>query len=134
MSKSEVSPTEEEVPFDDLAAASYYAVTEGVDASQVNKLLEVLESTKSVKSLLLFLVRQVSRRGWGRGTSARYLFQVLRDLEGKKSIEDVRRILGLFKWLYEAGRERGRYFPRMDPGMPAKEGFFYEYLERCLSR
>ena len=63
---------EESLPIDDLALAAYYACIEGVDVRQVNKLLEVLESTKDIKTLLLFLVRQVGRGSWKGRISVSY--------------------------------------------------------------
>ena len=116
---------------DELAAAAYEAVrVDELSPAQVNKMLEVYESTRDVNLLLAFMARQAARRAWGRGTSARRLYGVLRGMVGSAKVEDVRRVLGIFKWLFEAGKGRG--LPRMDPGQPARKGFFSEYLEACL--
>lgn len=123
-------PTLNEV-LDELAAAAYDAVVrDGLPPAQVNKMLEVFESTRDVSLLLAFMARQTARGEWGRGVSAKRLYGVLKGMMDGASVEDVRRVLGVFKWLFEAGRRRS--LPRMDPGQPARKGFFLEYLEACL--
>ena len=115
--------------FDELAAAAYEAVADRVAPAQVNKLLEIFEATRDVDMVLLFLARQFSRGEW-RGNSARRLYGVLSKVRGEGGSDaDVRNALGVFKWLFEAGRRR---LPRTRPRTPAQEGYYMTYLRECL--
>jgi len=116
----------------EIGAAAYEAATlERVDRTQVNKLIEILETTKSTDETLIFLARQVARGYWGRrgmSSSARRLFNLLRGRE----LEEARVILGLFKWIYEAVAEsRPRYY--RPPKTPSKD-YTYGLLEKCIYR
>ena len=114
----------ESLPLDAIAAAACEAVKEGVRSAQVSRLLEVLEDTKDINIVLAFLAKQVGRGPWKSGP-ARRLFNIL------KSVEDVdvaRKILGLFKWLFEAGEKaKGLKPPPRDI-----RGYFLTYVETCL--
>ena len=116
----------EELPLDEIAAAAYEAVIiDKVRSAQVSRLLEVLEESQSVDIVLAFLAKQVSRNYWG-PKSAQRLFNILRDVE---DVDKARKILGLFKWLFEAGeRARGRLpSPQRD-----LKGYFLMYVKGCL--
>jgi len=114
------------LPLDMIAAAAFEATREGVRSSQVNKLLEMLESLGDVDRLLVFLAYQVAKGQWGRGMSARRLYNILKDY---KSVEKAREILTLFKWLYEACSHRR---PRVRPPPPEPSGFLEELLRNVL--
>ena len=115
--------------WDELAAAAFEAIrVDRLSPTQVNKLLEVYESTgRDLNTLLAFVARQVGRGQWGRGTSARRLYEILRSVKA----DDIRKVLGVFKWLFEACH-RKRFPPNMRPGRPAEKGFFLKYLEACM--
>ncbi|RLE81035.1 MAG: hypothetical protein DRJ52_05085, partial [Thermoprotei archaeon] len=104
----------------------FEAWRDGVRLAQVNKLLEMLESLQDTDRLLVFLAYQVARGQWGRGASARRLYDLLKDY---KSIEKVREILTLFKWLYEICSRRR---PRVRPPSLKPEGFLKELLKSAL--
>ena len=129
MSSSALSPQ----VLDELALAAYAAVvSDGVDRSQVNKLIEVLESTRNTDYLLAYIARQVGRGMWGRSYhSASKLYELLKG----KSVEEARTILGLFKWLYEAGSNKLRQLRQLRASFrgQAPRGFFYTYLSATLS-
>lgn len=93
---------------DEIAKAACWACQEKVDKSQVNKLLEVLESTGSIDYVMVFIARQHGRREIRRNTS-RTLINILSRLG---SINESREALGIFKWLYEACT--GRRLPHCD--------------------
>ncbi len=123
---------------DEIAMAAHLAlVNDGVERSQVNKLIEVLESTHNVDYLLAHIARQVGRGIWGRSKShysASKLFSLLKG----RNVEEARTILGMFKWLYEAGLPKSWNLTnlarelRLRPTANAIEGFFYRYLETVL--
>ena len=116
-----------EIPLDELAAAAYEARTvDRVQRAQVNKLLEMLESLHDVNLLLVFLARQVNRREWGRNSASR-LYKVLRG----KNVDEARRILGVFRWLYESVDPR-RVSCLGRVATPAPKGFFEKFMEVCL--
>lgn len=100
----------------EIACAALHATYEGVESSQVNKLIEYLETTDTL-TLAVYLSRQVARGYWGgrredirtekKGSlSASKLISIIssitRDIkdEGKRK-EVLRKILGYFKWFYE---------------------------------
>lgn len=92
---------------DKIAKAACWACAERVDKSQVNKLLEVLESTGRIDYVMIFIARQCGRGEIKRNTS-RELVGMLSDLGN--DINKAREALGLFKWLYEASY--GKRLPR----------------------
>jgi len=120
----------------EIALAAYYAlVSDRVERSQVNKLIEVLESTRSVEYLLAHIARQVGRGIWGGGRhlGASRLFSVLRG----RDFREARTILGIFKWLYEAGERRQRDLQsrlgRIVRGGGAPQDFYMKYIEALLA-
>ena len=113
------------LPLDAIAAAAFEASNEKVESSQVNKLLEMLESLKDINRLLAFLAYQVARKQWGR-KSARRLYYILKEC---KDIEKAREALTLFKWLYEACSRRK---PRVRPPSLEPKGFFEELLRNVF--
>ncbi|MEL9941058.1 MAG: hypothetical protein QXH86_08580 [Ignisphaera sp.] len=133
---------------DELALAALLARVNGVvESSQVNKLVEYLESTDSF-TLLLFLVRQTARNRWDPVSAAR-LYKILNRLIAGTSSEEerkdkLRRALGYFKWFYECWElNQGVYAAlqrkykdlaqaRRDPNIPAPQGFAEEYLRSIL--
>jgi len=124
------------LPLDEIAAAACEAVVGGVDRTQVSRLLEVLEGSKNVNVVLAFLAKQVGRGYWKDHKSASRLFDILKN----RDLEAARKILGIFKWLYEAGGERDRKreekkkekLRKLEPSRPAKRGFYYDYVNACL--
>ena len=84
---------------DMLARAACWARRERVDRSQVNKLLEVLESTRNVNYVIAFIARQKGRGQIGRNTS-KELINVLNTIGN--NVDLAREALGIFKWLFEA--------------------------------
>jgi len=118
---------------DEIAAAAIEAaIYDRVEAAQISKLMELLESLKDIGLLTIFLARQVAREFWGkrgRAYSARRLANLLQD----KSISEARVLLGTFRWLYEIVRA---FRPRMDdvfrPGSPAPQNLFNTLMGRCL--
>ena len=138
---------------DELALAALQARQEGVERSQVNKLIEYLESTDSF-TLILFLVRQVARGQWSRAGrhaySAARLVKVIRRLIEKVSSENerkevLRKVLGYFKWFYESydlnrrvvdelrkvyGQALNQVFK--DPKQTPPRGFAEAYLRALL--
>ena len=116
------------LPLDEIAAAAYEAAYfDRVKAAQVNGLLEALESLGDVDLLLGFLARQVARRAWGRGVSASRLYDVLRG----RSVGEARRILGVFRWLFEVASNRRI---RTRPSRPAQSGYYAIFLKEALGR
>ena len=114
---------------DKLARAAYLAASGGVPPAQVNRLIEVLETTKSVELTVTFLARQLRRGAWRDANSARILKDaLLRIKDEAKGAEDelrrARELLGVFKWLYEA-------YPRRRRREPPKT--FREYVDWCLA-
>ena len=126
----------QELPLDEVAAAACEAVIGGVDRTQVSRLLEVLEGSKNVDVVLAFLAKQVGRGYWKDHKSASRLFDILKN----RDLEAARTILGIFKWLYEAGGERDREkekkkkekLQKLKPSRPAKRNFYYDYVNACL--
>jgi len=136
---------------DELALAAMQARQEGVDKSQVNKLLEYLEATDSF-TLMLFLARQIARGQWSRRGyySAVRLFKIIKSLSDANADEArrkevLRRALGYFKWFYESwdlnrgvGNELQRRLGQAliqalrNPRQPAPQGFAEEYLRALL--
>lgn len=90
---------------DKVAKTACWACVERVDRTQVNKLLEVLESTGSVDYIIAFIARQYGRRMIGRNAS-RGLIELLSDQSIRGDLGKAREALGLFKWLYEASYGR----------------------------
>jgi|GEM_PF-2647323 len=92
-----------------LAIAAITAKHEGVDKSQVNKLLEILNAY-DIDTLLVFIARQVAREEIGRCTS-RHLITIIENIiqssSGKDIKNEVRRALGYFKWFFETFSELG---------------------------
>lgn len=91
-----------------LAVAALTARREGVDKSQVNKLLEVLDAY-DIDTLLVFIVRQTARKELGRCMS-RHLITIIEDIikSGSKDVKsEVRKALGYFKWFFEIFSELG---------------------------
>ncbi|MDW8063991.1 MAG: hypothetical protein RMI43_07455, partial [Candidatus Caldarchaeum sp.] len=79
---------------------------ENVDPSQVNKLLEILESTPETEEAITLVAlhawRQVKRGYFGR-TAARELTKALQELKKTtKRKEEFRKLLATSKWVYEA--------------------------------
>jgi len=117
--------SEGELPLDEIAAAACEAVKEGVRSAQVSRLLEVLEDTNNVNIVLAFLAKQVGRGPW-KPRAAQRLFNILKDIE---NIDTARKILGLFKWLFEAG-EKAKNRLSWPPGNI--KGYFLTYINSCL--
>ena len=116
----------------EIGAAAYEAAAlERVEMAQINKLIEILEVTKSIDETLIFLARQVARGYWGRrgmSSSAHRLFNLLKGRE----LEEAKVILGLFKWIYEAvDRSKPRHY--RPPRTPSKD-YTYELLRKCIYR
>ena len=107
-----------------LAKAACWAKVENVDRAQVNKLLEVLESTKNVLYVTIFIAKQRARGEIGRYT-ARTLSEILLSLG--ENVEEAREALGLFKWLFEAAADRRR------PPMRCDTVTLKDYLSWVLS-
>lgn len=88
-----------------IAIAALTAVQGGVDKTQVNKLLEVLNAY-DINTLVVFMSRQVTRKEFDKCT-VRHLLSVIEEIvaETKKRNLDVkvevRKALGYFKWFYE---------------------------------
>ena len=99
-----------------------------VKPTQINLLLETLEGAKNINVVIAFLARQVGRNVWDVRSASR-LFNVL---SGMRDIEDARKVLGIFKWLFEAGEKKRDNLRRLQPGTPAKKGFYYEFIKACL--
>lgn len=123
---------------DKVALAALAAlVSDNLEKSQVNKLIEVLEATQSVECLLAHIARQVGRGIWGRTHfSATILFNVLKG----RGVDGARSVLGMFKWLYEAGTKRRGNLQALRRSLNLDlrgnqvppQGFFYKYLEATL--
>ena len=126
---------------DECALLALEARLEQVEESQVNKLIELLEFTKNLDIIKVFIARQVGRRQWTRrpySYSAARLYKILRQCD---SLEKAREVLGLFKWFFEAGgrnisalnRLRSKYGSLVfNPSKDAPEGFADEYLRAVL--
>ncbi len=128
------------INLDEIALASLEARLEGVEETQVNRLIELLESSKSIDLVKVFIARQVGRRQWSRyatSSSAARLYEILSKCT---SIDEARKALGYFKWFYEAGRDiralrslqsslRGIIFT---PSKHAPSGFADTYLRTTL--
>jgi len=125
---------------DQIAQAAYYAGIEEkrrgappqvkVPPTQVNKLLEILETTKSIELTIAFLGRQLRRGAWKDKNSAKILFNILNQVRTQVSDPDealriAREVLGVFKWLYEAHPRRAH--PSKTPTT------FTEYIKWCFS-
>jgi len=130
---------------DELALAAYAAViSDNLNKTQVNRLIEVLESTRNVDYLLAHIARQVGRAKESRDRnvpwkkshySASKLFQLLKN----RSYGEAKVILGIFKWLFEAGIGRRRQLDllrrqlKINLGGKAPRDFYYKYLDTVLS-
>lgn len=94
--------------FNEIAIAAIHARLEGVENSQVNRLIEYLDST-DIHTIILYLARQVQRGVWTETRpclSAPKLIKIIDSIGEKIKEEDkrkevVRKILGYFKWFYE---------------------------------
>lgn len=128
---------------DELAFTAFEARIGGLKSAQVNKVLEFLESHGDVVLLQLFLARQVSRKQWDRNSASR-LFKILEDIaeksgSGEDALQEARRVLGLFKWLFEASERsniwalKNKYIKHLGgAGKGTPRGFYQEYLKACL--
>jgi len=81
--------------------------TDSVKPAQVNKLLEILESEKDVKTAIILLTIFVQRqksRGYLRDRSAREITNAMLNLinSNPDSKDEARKILGIAKWIHEA--------------------------------
>ncbi len=90
---------------------------------QVEMLLEVLENTKNVNYVILFIAKQRRKGEIGRNT-AKVLVDMLRIIGD--DVDKAREALGLFKWLYEATDERTK-LPRCN------KISFSDYIESVLT-
>ncbi len=122
---------------DELALAAYAAIVfDNVERAQVNRLIEILESLRDVNYLLAYMARQVGRGVWSRSHryfSASKLYSILKG----KDINTAREILGIFKWLYEAGSNRSRQLAMLRSKVrnvtaKAPQNFFHDYLDAVL--
>ncbi|BAK54121.1 hypothetical protein STK_00070 [Sulfurisphaera tokodaii str. 7] len=72
-----------------------------VDASTINNLLTYIQSRKSIKELLAYILRQTGRGEIDRNTS-KLLLSALKDLkENEEDINKALELLGYVKWIYE---------------------------------
>jgi len=87
---------------------------ERVKSSQVNKLLEIFESEKDARmaiSILSIYIAKQEKRGYlKRGSATEIINTLSKTLSNKRvSKDEVRKILGISKWVYEAlGEDKGR--------------------------
>lgn len=68
-----------------------------VDSNTINNLLAYMQSRKSIKELLAYILRQTGRGEIDRNTS-KLLLSALKDLE---DINKALELLGYVKWIYE---------------------------------
>lgn len=127
------SPSVDKRVYDKLAYAAIKAIEGEVDRSQVNKLIEFLNQTNDIELTLIFLARQVARREWD-PVSAKLLSEAI-----KETIKDVstnyatnyaRKILGIFKWLYEVAARADRRSLSRETTI---DGMFEKLLNSVLS-
>ncbi|ACP34777.1 conserved hypothetical protein [Sulfolobus islandicus L.S.2.15] len=72
-----------------------------VDSNTINNLLAYMQSRKSIKELLAYILRQTSRGEIDRNTS-KLLLSALKDLkENEEDINKALELLGYVKWIYE---------------------------------
>ncbi|WP_390529186.1 hypothetical protein [Sulfurisphaera ohwakuensis] len=72
-----------------------------VDVSTINNLLTYMQSRKSIKELLAYILRQTGRGEIDRNTS-KLLLSALKDLkENEEDINKALELLGYVKWIYE---------------------------------
>jgi len=91
------------INLDEIALAALEAKLEGVEASQVNKLIELLESSKDVSLVKVFIARQAGRKQWSKSSNFRSATRLWKILSGCRDIDEAKKVLGMFKWFYEAG-------------------------------
>ena len=121
---------------DEIAFAALQSVIGDLDTSQANKLLEILETTRSLNITLAFLARQVARRVWPLQAASR-VAKVLQHSYVEGDVAKARYVTGLYKWLFEAGKGMRNaisdlmYKYRRTTAAP--KGFFREYISALLS-
>lgn len=72
-----------------------------VDSNTINNLLAYMQSRKSIKELLAYILRQTGRGEIDRNTS-KLLLSALKDLkENEEDINKALELLGYVKWIYE---------------------------------
>lgn len=94
------------------AKIAVQAKIDRVERSQIENLLAVAETALDPKNspwiVTLYAYRQVERRRIGKKT-ADLIYEAMSKLGGR---EDVRRLLGLVKWMYESLEAVSRPLPR----------------------
>ncbi|MCS7146530.1 MAG: hypothetical protein NZ938_07635 [Aigarchaeota archaeon] len=82
---------------------------DNVEAAQVNKLLELLnseEDERTAVALVAIFAHRQANRGYMRQGSAREISMAMRQIlamgDGNKLKENARRVLGTAKWVYES--------------------------------
>ncbi|MEM0061892.1 MAG: hypothetical protein QXT53_06125 [Ignisphaera sp.] len=113
-----------------------------LDRSQINKLIELNETVDGF-TLLLYLVRQMSRKEWERVSGTR-LYRVLNNLiSNVRDIKEQQKVLRIalsyFKWFFECWelnpqndlRKQYSNYLR-NPNMQAPQGFAQTYLKTLL--
>jgi hypothetical protein len=72
-----------------------------VDSNTINNFLAYMQSRKSIKELLAYILRQTGRGEIDRNTS-KLLLSALKDLkENEEDINKALELLGYVKWIYE---------------------------------
>lgn len=126
---------------DEIAFTAYAALLDRVKKAQVNKVLEILESTQDVMLTSVFVARQHGRNQWGDRGLNYSAWRLVKVLEGSRNLAEARRRLVLFKWFFEAGEDkvgrlRGvlrRYEGQLRQRGEAPPGFSKEFLKAVLS-
>jgi len=123
---------------DEIAFAAALSVIGKLDRAQVNKLIEVLEITRDLDIVVAFLARQAARGEWPREAASR----VYRILNNVSNVDEARLILGLYKWLFEAGsglreksyqiRQLVSSYRSIRSNQPAPKGFYNQYIQGLL--
>ena len=121
--------------FDIAAEAAIHAREENVDRAQVSNLLSALEGLRAqfandqdvLRALQVFIARQarVSKREIGIRTAS----ALIQGLSKCSNVEEARRFLGLFKWMYES-LERIPIRVRQGRGYERYNRILQEYLLR----
>jgi len=109
-----------------LARIAAKARVSRLDKSQVNNLLEMLYSTNNPELLLIYLARQAGRNEIDKDV-ARELYEILNN----KNLNEAVQILGIFKWLFEAG-ERTRDFDQFLRQTANQNQLLEEYIKFVL--
>jgi len=147
MSTSAEIQTSVQKYLDEIALSAIIARNEGVDKTQVSKLIEMLESVDSY-TLQLHIVRQIARGEWSKSSGARLvnlIEKIRNELKNEVNVKKaLHQVLGYFKWFYESFevnknitnilRNRISNWDQLvrNPQIPPHQGFANLYIRSLL--